>query len=63
MPQYIPEYPAPITTTFSGLRFSTGESLSLKDDLMGPPFVMPLVWMPGVSEGRLGIADIVNEKK
>lgn len=37
--------------------------MSLKDKSAATPFAPPLVWMPGVSIGRLGIADMVNRKE
>jgi hypothetical protein len=46
--------------TLSGRRFSTGVSLSLKG-VLAVPFVGALALKPGVSIGRLGIADIEEE--
>jgi hypothetical protein len=62
----MPEYPAPITITFSGRKFSIGLSCSLNDNVddelrsAETPFVLPLVSMRGVSSGKLGTADIAK---
>lgn len=58
MPQYIPEYPAPITMTLMGRKFSIGVSFSLKGDLSAP-LKTPLLWRASVSSGRLGTADMM----
>jgi hypothetical protein len=48
-----------MTMTLSGRRFSTGVSRSL-NGVVDLPCVVPLVWMPGVLVGKLGIADMVK---